>query len=79
MHENRLRELRETRGVSQHELGRRLGMSQMQISKYERGLAQIPGWKIAAFCKFFGVTTREIFCPPPTDAATDEHLTLTTA
>lgn len=51
-----LRELREENGISQVELGKRLGIATMTISRWERGI-QLPNIEsLEILARFFGVT-----------------------
>lgn len=54
---NSLRQIREAKGLSQHELARRSGVAQGRISAYELGhVATIPAPAAAAMAKVLGVT-----------------------
>ncbi len=54
----RLRQLRMTRGISQEELGKKIGLSQRMVAYYERQ-AKIPppGHLVARAAKVLGVTS----------------------
>ena len=53
----RLKKLREEKGLSQSELAKAIDCSQVAISRWERGL-QIPNIDTAIiFAKYFGVST----------------------
>ena len=54
---NRLKTLREEKGLSQNKLSKATGISQVAISRWERG-KQIPNIDTAIiFAKYFGVST----------------------
>lgn len=53
----RLKELREKKGVSQTVIGNLLGVGQPTIAKYESGILEIPSGAIIIFSDYFGVTT----------------------
>jgi transcriptional regulator with XRE-family HTH domain len=59
-----LRRIRESRGLSQTNLGRRLGMTQTAISKIERG--RVKSWPaLVAYADTLGCTlTFSIYIPP---------------
>ncbi len=73
----RLRELREKRGLTQDELGRRFNLSKQAISSYEAGGVHPPPKMIARFAEFFGVTTDYLLGrsddPHPATAAPEEE------
>lgn len=50
-----LRNLRESRGLSQTMLGHALGVSFQQIQKYERGESVMSVLRLHALCRFLGV------------------------
>jgi len=52
----RIRELREQKGISQLELGKALGLNQITISQYERGTREPDIQTIIKICKYFDVT-----------------------
>jgi len=54
---NRLKELRQEKGIKQTELARILSVGQQAISKYETGKLDIGTDTIAALCEIFGVTS----------------------
>lgn len=54
---NRLLQLREKRHLSQQELGKILGVSQQQLSKYESGQSLMHSDFIIQCAEFFSVTT----------------------
>ena len=54
---NRLLRLREKRHLSQQELGKILGVSQQQLSKYESGQSLMHSDFIIQCAEFFSVTT----------------------
>lgn len=52
-----LRSLRAARGLTQKELGERVGLSKAVISKYENALGYPTLDTVVALAEFFGVTT----------------------
>jgi len=60
-HENRLRELRLSKGWNQQRIADRIGVSQVMCSKYENGLVPLPGHLISALARIFEVTPKELF------------------
>jgi transcriptional regulator with XRE-family HTH domain len=63
----RIRELREARGFSLRELGRRAGLPPESISRSERGVTEITLTSLARVCAGLQVTLPEFFgsLPPP--------------
>lgn len=53
----RLRELRENRRISQEALGRELGTSQQNLSRYELDINVIPADMLIRFATYYNVTT----------------------
>ncbi|MCL2862406.1 MAG: helix-turn-helix transcriptional regulator [Firmicutes bacterium] len=53
----RLKELREERGVSQEQLAKAIGIRQQTISQYENGITQPDIQTIKKLCDFFDVTS----------------------
>ena len=51
----RIRDLREDKGLSQHELAAMLHVSQTTYSRYETGKLDIPSQALIALAKFYGV------------------------
>jgi len=56
----RLREIRESRGMTQVDLAERLNIRQEIVSGYERGVVRIHGALIAAFAQTLDVSADEI-------------------
>jgi transcriptional regulator with XRE-family HTH domain len=56
----RLREIRKRRGMTQLELGQKLGMHQTLVSDYERGKLRVHGGLVVAFAKALNVTSDEL-------------------
>ena len=52
----RLRELREERGLSQNQLAKQTGFSSTSVSRWENGEADIASDYLIILCKFFGVS-----------------------
>jgi len=59
-----LRRYRETQGLSQAELGRRLGVSGPTISRYETGEMQIDADELPRFAAELGVSPAQFFDVP---------------
>lgn len=59
--ENRMKEFRKPLGLSQHRLGKKVGVSRVSINKIERGKT-VPGLKLAyAIAEALGASMYEIF------------------
>jgi transcriptional regulator with XRE-family HTH domain len=58
----RLRELRVLNGLTQTELGQKVGVSYQQVQKYERGTNNMTTWKLTRFAESLGVTVNEFLC-----------------
>ena len=56
----RVAELRKERGVTQFELAEKLGVSQPDMSDYERGELRLHGYLIARLAEILGVRTDEL-------------------
>jgi transcriptional regulator with XRE-family HTH domain len=57
----RMRERRLALNMSQHELGRALGVSFQQIQKYERGRNRVSAARLFDICKVFNVSLSSMF------------------
>ncbi len=57
----RVRERRIALNMSQHELGRALGVSFQQIQKYERGRNRVSAARLFDICKVFNVSLSSMF------------------
>lgn len=57
----RIKEIRIARGMTQVELGEKLGLSQAEISRKESGLTAIEMSQMHAFANALGVTISELF------------------
>ncbi|NHM28886.1 MULTISPECIES: helix-turn-helix domain-containing protein [Desulfofundulus] len=57
----RIRELRKRYGLTASELGELLGVSQAQVSRYEKGQNEIPLSTLERFCTILGITLPEFF------------------
>lgn len=64
---DRLRVFRKDMGLSQTELGNKIGLTFQQIQKYERGLNRIAAGRLYKFSVIFGVSVDGFF--PDTDSA----------
>lgn len=58
-----LRQIRQFRGLSQHDLGRAIGVSYQQIQKYEKGRSRIPASRLYALACCLGVAPGAFFSP----------------
>lgn len=58
---SRLRELRVSHGLSQGDLGKRIGVSFQQVQKYEKGVNAIASSRMRALCNVFNVTPNDLF------------------
>jgi transcriptional regulator with XRE-family HTH domain len=56
----RLRELRDTHGLTQADLAKRLGIPQSVVSDYERGIVRVHGQALIGLAKALKTTTDEI-------------------
>ena len=70
-----LRELRQSRGLTQTELADRLDIKQVIVSAYERGAVRMHGALIAAFAKTLDVSADELLGldPPRRNGATRDR------
>ena len=69
----RLRDTRITRGLSQAELGEKIGATFQQIQKYERGINRMPASKLWSLAKALGLSSSADFFteqPPASPSAT---------
>ena len=60
----RLYQLRKGRGISQEELGARLGVSRQAVSKWETGAAAPDMENLLALAREFGVSVAELTATP---------------
>jgi len=58
---NRVRELRELRGITQKELGERVGVSRQAINAIETGKFDPSIWLAFDLARLFGTTIEELF------------------
>jgi len=61
----RIKERRDERGMSQSDLGRAIGTSQYQVSKYERGENRVPYDKLFPLIRALGVDANYLFSVAP--------------
>lgn len=52
----RIRALREDRGLTQTELANALGTTQQQIYKYEKGIQEMTYNRLKELCQYYGVS-----------------------
>ena len=57
----KIRDRRQALGMTQIELGKRLGVTFQQIQKYETGTNAIASTRIAALCKALGIEPNDLF------------------
>lgn len=58
---NRVRELRTRAGLSQTDLGSRLGVSFQQVQKYEKGVNRMGASRLIQICDALKVTIHDVF------------------
>ncbi|MBO6837146.1 MAG: helix-turn-helix transcriptional regulator [Alphaproteobacteria bacterium] len=58
---NRVRELRTRAGLSQTDLGLKLGVSFQQVQKYEKGVNRMGASRLIQICEALKVTVNDIF------------------
>ena len=76
----RLRERRQLLGLSQGEIGARLGLSFQQIQKYERGTSRIGASRLYRLSKILGVSVTFFFEDMPMEAvAASRHRAMAVA
>jgi transcriptional regulator with XRE-family HTH domain len=84
----RMRQRRESLGISQGRLGRQLGLTFSQIQKYEKGANRIGAGRLYQIAKYLGVKPSYFFedidgngsaAPEPAGGTRDEVRTLTEA
>jgi len=57
-----LKNLRRQHGMSQTELGRRMGITYQQVQKYEKGVSSLSAYRLVQLAKIFEVgIERELF------------------
>ena len=71
---NRIKEIREAKGVSQDQLGERLGMTGMSVSRWERGVTRLKYEDIPRIAEALGVDPYEIVGNSPLLTAEEEAL-----
>lgn len=59
---NRIKELRERKGVSQQELAETLSVARSNISKYEQGKLDLSTEMMIAFSEYFNVSIDYLLC-----------------
>lgn len=57
---NKIKELREQRGITQSQLGQILNVSKSTISKYENGSLDLSSAAIAILCDYFRVSANQL-------------------
>ena len=61
-YQDRIRELREDRGLTQREIADVLSTTQQVYSKYERGVLELPIRHLITLCTYYGVSADYILC-----------------
>lgn len=56
----KIRGLRNQQGISQGELGTKLGISFQQIQKYEKGINRVGAVRLQQMAEFFGVSVADL-------------------
>ncbi len=74
---NRIKELREQRGITQSQLGQILNVSKSTISKYENGSLDLSSTTIAILCDYFRVSANQLL--GISDNAIPPHSVIATA
>lgn len=64
-----LKQIRQRRGISQIDLGKRLGMPQRTISNYENAVSRIPSNLLPKFAAVLRVSVAELLGQKPTPGA----------
>ena len=57
----RIREFRKAQGISQHDLGKALGLTFQQVQKYERGTNRVSCSKLWQIAEYLQVETSDFF------------------
>jgi transcriptional regulator with XRE-family HTH domain len=60
-----MRHVRNRLGLTQEEVGRKLGVSATQVSNYEGDRHEMPYSKMLVFCEYFQVPTNWLMCQKP--------------
>lgn len=68
---NRLKALRKSHGMTQHELGEALGVSTSAIGMYEQGRREPDHDTLAGLCRLFGVSSDYFLLDGPVSASGD--------
>ncbi len=66
---NRLKELRESRGLTQTDLGKILNASQNTVSNWENGNRRIDNERLLKISEYFGVPVGYILCADESSAS----------
>lgn len=69
---NRIAELRKSKGITQIDLAKKLGIAQNTLSQYENELRNPSASIILSIAEIFGVSTRYLLGLPDTDAEQEE-------
>ena len=59
---NRIKQLREKKGITQEKLGQLIGVQSSAISKYEKGIVPLTDDTIRDLCKIFDVSSDYLIC-----------------
>ena len=72
----RIRELREARGLSQHGLARRLGVTKMAVSRWESGAAMPTADKLPTIAALLECEVNDLYDAIPEPQANATHVTI---
>lgn len=73
---NKMRELRNKKGISQEELAEELGMKQQSIARYENNQREFKQKFLFQLAEYFGVSINEFFPPIDLKEEFDEYAIL---
>mgnify|MGYP001589623395 CR=1 FL=1 len=71
---NRLKELREAKGLTQTDVALRLGTTQPTVDRHERGDRGLSGFAIEGYARLYGVAPAELFTRKPVPAESSEEV-----
>ncbi len=60
-----MRHVRARLGLTQDEVGRKVGVSAVQVSNYEHDRQEMPYARMLAFCEYFQISTNWLMCQQP--------------
>lgn len=56
IYKERIRQIRQTKGISQEQMAEKLGTSQPHYHRYETGQTEVPASRIADICKICNIS-----------------------